>query len=124
VRACVLVRASVCACDSASICSHACLHKRPGLCTCVCVCVGVVTRWRARTPSFNYYGMRAVLSLYLVNALLMSQDQATTWIHAFSMLAYFFPLFGPRRPLRSPPSPPLTRLCQTGACVCALLRSS
>ena len=47
---------------------------------------------------FNYYGMRAVLSLYLVNYLSYSQDQATTWIHVFTMLAYFFPIFGPPPP--------------------------
>ncbi|XP_012287395.1 peptide transporter family 1 [Orussus abietinus] len=43
---------------------------------------------------FSYYGMRAVLVLYLVNILKYSNDTSTVIYHAFSMLVYFFPLIG------------------------------
>ena len=43
---------------------------------------------------FNYYGMKAVLPLYLTTYLSYSENEATTWIHVFTMLAYFFPLLG------------------------------
>jgi len=41
---------------------------------------------------FSYYGMRAVLPLYLLT--FFDQDIGTTVMHTFTMLAYFFPLLG------------------------------
>ncbi|XP_047115520.1 solute carrier family 15 member 1 isoform X1 [Schistocerca piceifrons] len=43
---------------------------------------------------FSYYGMRTILSLYLRNILRYDDDTATTIYHTFTMLCYFFPLFG------------------------------
>ncbi|XP_076679855.1 peptide transporter family 1 isoform X1 [Andrena cerasifolii] len=43
---------------------------------------------------FSFYGMRTVLTLYLVNQLNYESHSATSIYHAFMMLAYFFPLFG------------------------------
>lgn len=43
---------------------------------------------------FSYYGMRTVLSLYLVGTLHYSENKATVLYHVFTMLCYFFPLLG------------------------------
>ncbi|KAK9745536.1 POT family [Popillia japonica] len=43
---------------------------------------------------FSYYGMRTILSLYLTDILLFSNDDAKVIYHAFTMLVYFFPVFG------------------------------
>ncbi|XP_034255978.1 peptide transporter family 1 isoform X2 [Thrips palmi] len=43
---------------------------------------------------FSYYGMRTILSLFLVNALRLSQGNATIIYHVFVMLCYFFPVIG------------------------------
>ncbi|XP_054275603.1 peptide transporter family 1-like isoform X2 [Macrosteles quadrilineatus] len=43
---------------------------------------------------FSYYGMRTILSLYLVDILRYNEDSATLIYHAFAMFCYFFPLFG------------------------------
>uniref|UniRef100_F7BLJ0 Uncharacterized protein n=1 Tax=Ciona intestinalis TaxID=7719 RepID=F7BLJ0_CIOIN len=43
---------------------------------------------------FSYYGMRTVLVLYVRNFLLFDDDTSTSIFHAFTMLAYFFPLVG------------------------------
>ncbi|XP_001603652.2 peptide transporter family 1 [Nasonia vitripennis] len=43
---------------------------------------------------FSYYGMRTVLSFYLVDILLYTQTMATVIYHTFTMFAYFFPLLG------------------------------
>ncbi|KAK3083214.1 hypothetical protein FSP39_016931, partial [Pinctada imbricata] len=43
---------------------------------------------------FAYYGMRAILVLYLKNWLNFSDDNSTSIFHAFVMLCYFTPLFG------------------------------
>ncbi|KAF2882325.1 hypothetical protein ILUMI_23849 [Ignelater luminosus] len=43
---------------------------------------------------FSYYGMRTILSIYLVDILLFSQSDATVIYHTFTMLVYFFPIFG------------------------------
>ncbi|GJQ78756.1 hypothetical protein Trydic_g2790 [Trypoxylus dichotomus] len=43
---------------------------------------------------FSYYGMRTILSLYLVDILLFSKDDAKIIYHTFTMLVYFFPVFG------------------------------
>ncbi|KAB0790799.1 hypothetical protein PPYR_15309 [Photinus pyralis] len=43
---------------------------------------------------FSFYGMRTILSLYLVDILLYSESDATVIFHVFTMMVYFFPVFG------------------------------
>lgn len=43
---------------------------------------------------FSYYGMHAILVIYLTSMLHMSKDDATAVYHAFNMLCYFSPIFG------------------------------
>ncbi|KAH3753821.1 solute carrier family 15 member 2-like isoform X1 [Dreissena polymorpha] len=43
---------------------------------------------------FSYYGMRAILVLYLTRWLSFEENTATSIYHAFSMLCYFMPLIG------------------------------
>lgn len=43
---------------------------------------------------FSYYGMHAILVIYLTQMLKMDDDSATAIYHAFNMLCYFSPLFG------------------------------
>ncbi|XP_076814658.1 solute carrier family 15 member 1-like isoform X1 [Clavelina lepadiformis] len=43
---------------------------------------------------FSFYGMRTVLVLYARNYLRFDDDSATSIFHAFTMLAYFMPIFG------------------------------
>lgn len=43
---------------------------------------------------FSYYGMRAILSLYLRDKLNYTDNGATVIYHMFTMFAYFFPLLG------------------------------
>lgn len=43
---------------------------------------------------FSYYGLRAILALYLVNKLSFSNDSATVIVHAFTMAAYTSTLIG------------------------------
>lgn len=43
---------------------------------------------------FSYYGMHAILVIYLTQMLKMDDDSATAVYHAFNMLCYFSPLFG------------------------------
>ncbi|XP_076316744.1 solute carrier family 15 member 1-like [Tachypleus tridentatus] len=43
---------------------------------------------------FSYYGMKAVLTLYLTTILLYDDDMATMIYHVFSMACYFTPVFG------------------------------
>lgn len=43
---------------------------------------------------FSFYGMRAVLVLYLTRWLSFTDDHATAIFHGFVMLCYFSPLFG------------------------------
>ncbi|XP_047137839.1 solute carrier family 15 member 2 isoform X1 [Hydra vulgaris] len=43
---------------------------------------------------FSYYGMHAILVIYLTTMLNMSKDDATAVYHAFNMLCYFSPIFG------------------------------
>lgn len=43
---------------------------------------------------YCYYGMRTILVLYLVYYLYMDEDTATAVYHAFTVLAYLFPLMG------------------------------
>ena len=43
---------------------------------------------------FSYYGMKAILILYLTRVLTFGDNTATAVFHSFSMLCYFTPLFG------------------------------
>ena len=43
---------------------------------------------------FSYYGMKAILILYLTRVLSLGDNTATALFHSFSMLCYFTPLFG------------------------------
>ncbi|TMS38708.1 hypothetical protein L596_005370 [Steinernema carpocapsae] len=43
---------------------------------------------------FSYYGMRAVLTLYLINILNYSDDDSTVLFHAFTVVSYTAPLAG------------------------------
>jgi len=43
---------------------------------------------------FSYYGMKAVLAIYLKSKLGFSEDSSTVIYHAFSGLCYFTPIFG------------------------------
>ncbi|KAF3426272.1 hypothetical protein E2986_13340 [Frieseomelitta varia] len=43
---------------------------------------------------FSFYGMRTVLTLYLKNQLKYTDDTSTVIYHVFTMLLYFFPIFG------------------------------
>lgn len=43
---------------------------------------------------FSYYGIHAILVIYLTQMLKMDDDSATAIYHAFNMLCYFSPLFG------------------------------
>lgn len=43
---------------------------------------------------FSYYGMHAILVIYLTSMLKMNKDDATAVYHAFNMLCYFSPIFG------------------------------
>lgn len=50
---------------------------------------------------FSYYGMRAILVVFMTQFLMtsgklnpMSENEATTWYHVFSMANYFFPIVG------------------------------
>ena len=43
---------------------------------------------------FNFYGMRALLSLFLVNALAFKQNEASILYGGFLGLSYLTPMFG------------------------------
>lgn len=43
---------------------------------------------------FSYYGMKAILILYLTRVLALGDNTATAAFHSFSMLCYFTPLLG------------------------------
>lgn len=50
---------------------------------------------------FSYYGMRAILVVFMTQFLMrsgaldtMNDNEATTWYHVFSMANYFFPIVG------------------------------
>ncbi len=43
---------------------------------------------------FSYYGMKAILALYITNVLMQTRDQATHIIHLFGFVNYFMPLVG------------------------------
>jgi dipeptide/tripeptide permease len=43
---------------------------------------------------FCFYGMKAILPIYLTAWLAYSEDKSTTIIHSFNFACYFFTLFG------------------------------
>ncbi|XP_030830422.1 solute carrier family 15 member 2 isoform X1 [Strongylocentrotus purpuratus] len=43
---------------------------------------------------FSFYGMKAILVLYLTNILLLGDNTSTAIFHSFNMLCYFSPIFG------------------------------
>ncbi|KAK3921418.1 Peptide transporter family 1 [Frankliniella fusca] len=43
---------------------------------------------------FSYYGMRTILSLFMIKALKLDEENATIIYHMFVMFCYFFPVFG------------------------------
>ncbi|KAK3744509.1 hypothetical protein QZH41_018276 [Actinostola sp. cb2023] len=43
---------------------------------------------------FSYYGMKAILFMYLTRELKLTKNNAMATFHTFSMLCYFTPLFG------------------------------
>ncbi|XP_064465951.1 peptide transporter family 1-like isoform X2 [Ornithodoros turicata] len=43
---------------------------------------------------FSYYGMKAILTLYLINVLMFEEHTAKSTYHIFSMACYFTPVFG------------------------------
>nr|XP_042898647.1 solute carrier family 15 member 1-like [Parasteatoda tepidariorum] len=43
---------------------------------------------------FCFYGMRTILTIYLTERLLFSEDTATMLFHVFAMLSYFTPILG------------------------------
>src|SRR5437762_3373639 len=43
---------------------------------------------------FCYYGINAILTIYMTTTLQMGQADATTWHSIFKSGAYFFPLVG------------------------------
>src|SRR5688572_2960503 len=43
---------------------------------------------------FSYYGMKAILALYITNVLMQTKDQATHVIHLFGFVNYFMPVIG------------------------------
>jgi len=43
---------------------------------------------------FSYYGMKAILAIYITNVLLQKRDDATNIIHLFGFANYFMPLLG------------------------------
>ena len=66
----------------------------------------LLTRYRSYPPAvwfivgnefcerFSYYGMKAVLALYLKNRLGFGEDSATVLYHCFTLLCYFTPFVG------------------------------
>lgn len=43
---------------------------------------------------FSYYGMKAILALYITNVLMRTKDDATAIIHLFGFTNYFMPMVG------------------------------
>jgi dipeptide/tripeptide permease len=43
---------------------------------------------------FSYYGMKAILAIYITNVLMQTKDQATNIIHIFGFVNYFMPVLG------------------------------
>jgi len=43
---------------------------------------------------FSYYGMKAILSIFMTEYLMMTESQSNEWYHAFGSAVYFMPIFG------------------------------
>jgi POT family proton-dependent oligopeptide transporter len=43
---------------------------------------------------FSYYGMRTILTIFMVDYLRMTEHDATNWGHTFYSAVYFMPIFG------------------------------
>ena len=43
---------------------------------------------------FSFYGMKAILAIYLVQALGLAENAATILVHSFNFFAYVFSLLG------------------------------
>ena len=43
---------------------------------------------------FSFYGMKAILGIYLIHSLKFTENSSTIIIHSFNFLAYFFSLIG------------------------------
>lgn len=43
---------------------------------------------------FSYYGMRTILTIFMVDYLRMTEHDATNWGHTFFSAVYFMPIFG------------------------------
>ena len=50
--------------------------------------------WGEFAERCSYYGMRAILTLYLTTQLKMSDERAGEWYYSFKMACYFLPLVG------------------------------
>ena len=50
--------------------------------------------WGEFAERCSYYGMRAILPLYLTTQLKMSDERANEWYSTFKMAAYLLPLLG------------------------------
>jgi POT family proton-dependent oligopeptide transporter len=50
--------------------------------------------WGEFAERCSYYGMRAILPLYLTTQLKMPDSQASEWYYSFKMACYFLPLLG------------------------------
>lgn len=50
--------------------------------------------WGEFAERCSYYGMRAILPLYLTTQLKMPDDKASEWYYSFKMACYFLPLLG------------------------------
>ncbi len=50
--------------------------------------------WGEFAERSSYYGMRAILPLYLTTQLHMSDEKASSWYYTFKMACYFLPLLG------------------------------
>lgn len=43
---------------------------------------------------FSFYGMKAILMVFMTNYLMMSDNDSTQWYHLFGLSVYFFPIIG------------------------------
>lgn len=43
---------------------------------------------------FSYYGMKAILTIFMVDYLKMTESDSTIWIHSFGLAAYALPIIG------------------------------
>jgi len=43
---------------------------------------------------FSYYGMKAILIVFMTEYLKMSENESTIWLHSFGIAVYWFPIIG------------------------------